>query len=544
MLKISRQIVIVAFVAVACVLSALVTGALAAETPKRGGILKFMVGAAGPRSFDGHRQGSFASIHVTAPFYSVLIRVNPENPASVTDFVCDLCTAMPKPIDSRKKYTFHIRKNVRFHDGSPLTAHDIAASFSKIIFPPKGVTSRRKAMFSMVKRVHAPDGFTVVFELKYTSAAFIPALANPFNFIYSKSVLDKDIHWYEKNVMGSGPFRFKRFKRGPPGTFIEGVRNPDYYHESKPYLDGFRAIYEKQQSKRVKAIRKGTAWIEFRGFPPRIRDRLKRALGDQITIQQSDWNCALQVVPNHRAKPFDDPRVRRALTLAIDRWGDAKRLSRIAILKTVGGIVFPAHPLAATTDELEKIAGYWPDLEKSRAEARRLLTEAGYPNGLEFTLHNRATDQPYKIAGTWLIGQWKKVGFRVKHWVQPTKAFYTTLKTKKDFQVSVLAFCGQVVNPFVDVHRFLSKSRSISNWGNYDDPELDKLYDTMNRSPDPAEQRRIMRKFEKRTLDEEAHHIIVLWWYRIIPHRSIVRGWKISPNHYTNQDLGTVWLAE
>ena len=535
--------VMVVALAAAWVLPALATDALAAETPRRGGILTFMVGAAGPRSLDGHRESSFATLHVTAPFYSVLVRVNPENPASVTDFVCDLCIAIPKPTDGGRKYAFKIRQGVSFHDGSPLTAHDVVASYNKIVFPPKGVRSEREAHFSMVKRVYAPDGFTVVFELKYPTSAFIPATANPFNFIYSKKILDKDIHWYEQNVMGSGPFRFKRFKQSQPGAFVEGVRNPDYYDKGKPYLDGFRAIYEKQQSKRVEAIRKGTALIEFRGFPSRIRDRLMRTLEDRITVQESDWNCALRVIPNHKVKPFDDPRVRRALTLAIDRWGDARRLSRTAILKTVGGVVFPGHPLAATQKELEKIAGYWPDLEKSRAEARRLLTEAGYPSGLEFTLHNRATDQPYRIVGQWLIGQWKKGGFRVKHWVQPTKAFFTTLQTKKNFQVSLEGYCGQVVNPLADVAWFISKSRAPLNYADYQDRVLDELFDAMNRSQDPAEQRRIMRKFEKRVLDEEAHQLIILWWYRIIPHRSIVRGWKISPNHYTNQDLGNVWLA-
>ena len=79
----------------------------------------------------------------------------------------------------------------------------------------------------MVKRIHAPDNYTVVFELKYPSGAFIPALATPFNLIYSKKILDEDLHWYEKNIMGSGPFKFKQQK---PGVLIEGVRNPDYHH--------------------------------------------------------------------------------------------------------------------------------------------------------------------------------------------------------------------------------------------------------------------------------------------------------------------------
>src|SRR5947207_8330949 len=110
------------------------TAAPAAETPKRGGTLTYTIPADAPPSFDGHRESTFATVHGFAPFYSLLIRINPDNPASTTDIVCDLCTAMPQPADGGKTYTFTIRDGVKFHDGSPLTAADVAATFHAIIF--------------------------------------------------------------------------------------------------------------------------------------------------------------------------------------------------------------------------------------------------------------------------------------------------------------------------------------------------------------------------------------------------------------------------
>ena len=95
-----------------------------------------------PPSFDGHRETTFALIHPIAPFYSTLIRVNPDNPAATDDFVCDVCVEMPKAENQGKRYTFKIRKDVKFHNGEALTAHDIVASFQRIIFPPADVMAK------------------------------------------------------------------------------------------------------------------------------------------------------------------------------------------------------------------------------------------------------------------------------------------------------------------------------------------------------------------------------------------------------------------
>jgi len=174
--------------------AALAGPAAADEEPKYGGTLTYMIPADAPPSFDAHREATYATIHSAAPFYSTLIRINPYNPASTTDFVCDLCTQMPQPTDDGKTYTFKIRQGVKWHDGSTLTAADVAASWNKIIDPPEGVTSARQSFFMMVDKVQAPDPTTIVFHLKFATTAFLPALADPYNWIYKKSILDEDPH--------------------------------------------------------------------------------------------------------------------------------------------------------------------------------------------------------------------------------------------------------------------------------------------------------------------------------------------------------------
>src|SRR4051794_35793189 len=507
----------------------------AEETPKYGGTLTYLIPADSPPSFDAQREETYATIHSAAPFYSMLIRVNPMNPGSTTDIVCDLCTEMPTPSDGGKTYTFKIRDDVKFHNGDRLTADDVAASLNKIAFPPAGTLSPRATDFMMVQDIAAPDEHTVVFHLKFTTSAFLPALADPYNWIYQKAVLDKDIHWYEHNILGSGPFKFAGYEAGQS---IKGVRNPDYYFPEKPYLDEIVAIYAPKQSTRVEAIRSDRAEIEFRGLPPASRDELKKQLGDRIAVQESDWNCGSVVTINHAKKPFDDVRVRRALTLAIDRWKGAEALSKIANVRTVGSIVFPTHPLAPSKEQLHEVAGYWTDIEKSRAEAKRLLKEAGAEN-LEFELLNRDVDQPYKYVGIWLVDEWRKIGVKVNQRVLPSGP-WVAAERAGDFTVVLQANCHSVVDPLADVTPYLPGS--YENYGNYKDEKADELYDQALHETDPDKQKQLMWQFAKRIMDDEAHKIMVLWWSRIVPSRSYVKGWKISPSHYVNQDLANVWL--
>ena len=520
------------------ILAATAFGTADAQTPKKGGHFTFMIPADAPPSLDGHRETTFAVTHPTAPFYSVLIRVNPDNPGS-SDFVCDLCTEMPKPTDDGKTYTFKIRDDVKFHDGSKLTSADVLASWSRIISPPEGVSSARQSYFVMVDKVEAPDPTTIVFKLKFASGAFIPALADPFAYIYKKEILDKDQHWYEKNIMGSGPFKFVAYEIGQS---VKGERNPDYYHKGQPYLDGFTAIFAAKQAVRVDAIRADRAATDFRGLPPSARDQLVKELGDKVTVQTSDWNCVNLVTPNHKKKPFDDVRVRRALALAVDSWKGATPLSKIANVHTVGGIVFPGSALAATKEELEKFPGYGTDIAKAREEAKKLLKEAG-AEGLKFELMNRNVDQPYKYVATWLIDEWSKIGLKVEQKVLPTGPFYDGLRNGT-FDVTIDFNCQAVVNPVLDVAKFLPHTVYPENYGQYDDKKAIELYDVLLHAPDEAAQKKAMRAYEKWVIDDQAHMFVTPWWERIIAHRSYMKGWKIGPSHYLNQDLANVWLDQ
>ena len=517
--------------------SALLSFTSQADSPRYGGELVFPVPSE-PPSYDGHREETFGLIHPIAPFYNTLLRVDPFDKTG-TKPAPSLAQSWTASKDG-KTYTFKLHRGVKFHDGSEMTSKDIKASYDKIIFPPPGVGSSRKGQYADVQSVEAPDPYTVVFKLKEPSGSFIASLLSPYNFIYKADILAKDPHWYEKNIMGTGPFIFVEHVKG---SHVIGKKNPNYWDKGKPYLDSFRAIFTTSSSAEVAAVRGERAQIQFRGFSPKDRDNLVAALGNKITVQESPWDCILLGAINHEKKPFDDKRVRRALTLALDRYTGSKALSQIAIVKEVAGVQVPGTPYATPPAELAKVAGYWPDAEKSRAEARRLLKEAGVPEGFSFTFKNRGVPMPYEPLGVWMIDQWRRIGLNVNQEVIEAAAYFGVLR-KGDFQVAMDFQCGYIVEPDLDTYKFLSTERNPANYGRYKDPVLDALYDKQSRQTNVEARKKIVREFEKRVLDEEAHYFMTLQWHRIIPHSSKMHGWTVTPSHYLNNTLDTVWLSQ
>jgi peptide/nickel transport system substrate-binding protein len=522
---------------VIALLLALVAPGAAQESPRRGGELVFVVQSE-PPSYDAHREETFGLIHPIAPFYSLLLRIDPTDPKG-RRIAGDLAESWTRSADGLT-YTFKIRKGVKFHDGQPLTARDVKASYDHVIFPPEGVVSNRKGSYIAFKSVEAPDDRTVVFRLKWPAAAALSLLASPWNVIYSADQLRQDPRWYETHINGSGPFVFVEHVKG---SHVLGRRNPNYVQKDRPYLDAFRAVFVTSASAQIAAIRGGRAAAQFRGITPGEREQLVQALGDEIRIQESAWDCTNWIAINHERKPFHDRRVRRALTLAIDRHQMSRALSKITIVRDLAGVQVPGTEFATPPADLEKLAGYGRDVERSRAHARRLLREAGVPEGFAFTLKNRGIPHPYEPVGVYLIDQWRRIGLNVTQEMIEPAAYFTTIRGG-DFEVALDFQCGYLVEPDLDLYKFQSVGLSDANYSRYRDPVLDDLYQKQSRARDRASRLRFIRALEKRLVDEEAHYLATLQWHRIVAHHRKLRGWHITPSHYVNHQLDTVWLSD
>src|SRR5215475_4680674 len=457
-----------------------------AETPRRGGVLLAAIAADAP-SLDVHQESTFATLQPVAPMYSTLLQIDPYGyPNIIGDVDSDWKVAA-----DGLTYTFKIRPGIRFHDGSPLTAADVKASYDKIIFPPEGVRSPRKVYYPAVAAIEVPDPSTVVFRLKFPSASLLSNLASPWNVIYPKTYLDKDPNYFKTRVVGSGPFKFKSYT---PGSTFEGERNPDYFVKDRPYLDGYKFFISTETSVRAAAIRSGRAYIEFRNLPDPEVEGIRKQLGDKVVVQQTPFVIQFGVAINNTIKPFTDVRVRRALTLGIDRYTGGKVLSSLAGLKDVGALTRPGTEWAIPQAELEKLPGFGRDAEKNRAEAKRLLTEAGYPNGLKVVLKNRNVKLPYQDFAVFLIQEWRKIGVEVEHRPLETAAWFADGQDTGNFELIVAPAVEFMDEPDQFLGRYATGS--TQNWGRFSDPRIDDLFSRQARTLDPGERKRLINEME------------------------------------------------
>lgn len=503
-----------------------------AQQPVRGGTLEYAV-VGWPSTLDCHGATSFAVFHYVSPHYSLLVKFDQDRYPEVKGDIAESWAISSDGL----AYTFKIRSNVVFHDGTPLTSADVKASFDRLISPPPGVVSASQALFNAVDAVEAPDPATIVFRLKRPQSYFLGVLAYPANCIYSAKRLAADPLSPSKEVVGTGPFVHVSQVQG---SHWVGKRFDRYFLADRPYLDGFRAIAFSQNSAVATALQSGQVLAEFRGFAPPVRDRLKGVMGEALDVQESTWALSIALTFNSERAPFNDARVRRALNMSIDRWAGAENLAKIATVKSVGATQRPGSPWAASNEELADYPGFSRDMAKARAEARRLLAEAGQPS-LKFKLSNRSVPDPYTSVGIYLIDQWRRIGVEVEQVPLELKS-YDAARSAGEFDAIVEYTNALVDDPELELIKYVSKDRSQLSFGRYTDRELDALFDQVVQSSNADERRSITRAFEKRLADQ-AYMMPILWMQRITLMSSRIKGWRITPTHLVNQDLVDVWLS-
>jgi peptide/nickel transport system substrate-binding protein len=502
------------------------------QQPRHGGTLTYAV-LGDPPTIDCHAASSFATMHYVSPHYSLLIKVDPHDPSKVAPDVAESWTQAADKL----AYTFKLRPGVQFHDGTPLTSADVKATFDRIRNPPQGIVSIRQSVYARIADIETPDPSTVTFKLKSPSPAFLANIASPFNCLYSAARLAKNPNAPADEVVGTGPFQFVERVRGAHWV---GKRFEGYFDKPKPYLDGFRAVNTSPQSLAM-ALQSGQVMTEFRTMAPTIRDRLQAESGDKFRFHTRVYDFLIVVAFNTKKPPFDDARVRRALSLAIDRWGGAQALSKISSLAYVGGTQRPESPWAASEDEMVAHPGFGKNIAEARAEARRLLKEAKQ-EALSLKLVNRNIADPYTSAGVYLVDQWRQVGVTVEH-AQVDVRTLTTAMRSGEFDV-IIDFLGEGVDdPSIGLARNISADVSSYNPSGFIDRTIDDLYRRIDSEFDPVARKRLVRDFERHFL-HRAYQVPFLWLNRTVAMPANMGGFIMTPSHFLNQDLAGLWLAE
>jgi peptide/nickel transport system substrate-binding protein len=500
-----------------------------AQSPKRGGILNFAV-TAEPPNYDCHASQTFTTTHTVIPFYSYLVKFDTGQDSKIVGDLAKSWTISPDGL----VYTFKLHEGVKFHDGTPLTSADVKATFERIAHPPEGVVSMRKSSMDDVASIEAPDPTTIVFRLNVVNMSMLDNLASPFNCVYSAAKLKENPKYPETTVMGSGAFQLVEHQRG---SYMTAKRFDGYFRPGRPYLDGFEAVFVKSNAV-VPGMLGGQFDAEFRGRTPAERDQLMKS-SDKWVLQEGPWTTNNIVIFNTTKKPFDDARVRKALSLAIDRRNGSVALSKITFVKTPGGFLRPGYEFALPEAEILKMPGYGADIEAARAEARRLLKEAGVEN-LTIKLHNRNLPEPYTPIGVFLIDQWRRIGVKVEHTQVETAPYFGNMVDGK-FDVAYLP------PPADDVTAaylyFLTNAKSPLSYSRHTDTRIDDLWERQKRERDPEKRKALIHEMERVMLTEN-YYLSIAWWQRIIVLHKKVKGWHFSASHFYGQDLVDVWLDE
>jgi peptide/nickel transport system substrate-binding protein len=496
---------------------------------KRGGTLDFAV-TVEPTNYDCHSATSFAFLHPVAPHYSTLLKFDA---ASYPQIIGDLAESWQISPDNLT-YVFKLRPNVYFHDGSKLTSADVKASYERIIHPPPGIVSARQVDYGVISSIDTPDASTVIFHLQWPQAEMLASFASPWNCIYSAAKLAADPHYPETHVLGTGPFVFVEHVKG---QYWAGHRWDRYFLAGRPYLDGYKAIFMNAGSI-MSAYQAGQIMAEFRGVTPAQRDQL-RAQDGKFTVSESPWLSNLIVVFNAQRPPFDNPQIRRALSLAIDRWGAAQQLQGSTFLKYVGGLMRPGSNLAMAEAELVTLPGFSRDIAASRGEAKRLLAEAGV-NNLTVNLLVRDIPIPHYAGADLLTASWQEIGVGTTQNRQKISDWQKIVDSR-DFDIA-LDFSGDYYDdPTIQMTKYVSQDLSPVNYSGSTDRFLDALFIGQAMTVDQRQRIKIVREFEHRALTE-AYTVPLLWWNRIVATSAKVKGWSITPSHFIGQDLTDVWL--
>jgi peptide/nickel transport system substrate-binding protein len=506
------------------------------EKPEPGGILR--IGTR--RDPDVSDPFQWSTITYAMPQYNLYSQLVRRGYPDETTVEPDIAERWDVSAD-RKTYTFHLRKNAKWHDGKPFTARDVEYWVARGKNPPTGVLSLFKGVFNEVASLQVIDDHTVAMTTAVPRPGFLLELAQPYNRLAHPRHLFEGKEPQRPdavNYVGTGPFKFKRYRRG---SLFEIEKNPDYFVPGLPYLDGVQFYVTQDAATHFGLFRTGRLDMTGRAAgwymtTPQI-EILKRELGERVKFG-GFYNVAWHLVYNPSFAPFADVRVRRAIALWLNRQEAIKAIEEGQGVP--GGYFAPGSAFAQI--DWSRQPGTRAAKEADRAQAKRLMAEAGHPNGFSFVIMSRDL---WVRAAEWVAGDLKGLGITATLDVvdQPTRA---KRNSEGRFQADIFTIQGVTLEQMRDSFHTSITQGMLPAWkGRPEAARVDKLLETATTSLDPGERKRLAKELEQLIYIDQALTVCLEVPQTMQAWLDTVRGYRQPiADQAVHNDLQWVWLAK
>jgi len=513
---------------VAALMAAAVLTAIPAvsQTPKSGGVLNLMQREDPPQGFSIHETATISTVWPGMPCFNNLVLFDPLKKTESMDTIIGELAEKWSWQDNFRNVVFFLRKDVKWHDGKPFTSKDVKYTFD-MVREAKDAQAKlrinpRKDWYANVENIEAPEPHTVIFHLKRPQPSLLMMLASGYSPVYPAHVPPAELR---TGCVGTGPFKLKEWKKG---EYIDFVKNPDYFIKGRPYLDGLRYIPIQERGTKFAALQSGRLDVGFPGDATKtIAEQVTKAEpGIKLTISNQNVNDNLLL--NVTKPPFNNIKVRRAISMAIDRRAAVQAVHQGGAIVGASLAPKPYGVWGLLEKDLAQLPGYGKSADE-KARARKILIEAGFgpANPLKVEMATRATAIYIDLA-SFVISELRQVGVEATL-KQIETAQWHPLATRKEYQAGPNLTGIGPDDPDANFYENYACG-SPRNYTGYCDEQVMKMIDQQSQELDPKKRLQMVWAIQKKLEEDAARPMIdwrldyyLQWQYvkNLIPHQSI-----------------------
>jgi len=497
------------------------------QGPKPGGVLKVMQREDLPQGFAIHETSTISSVWPAMPCLSNLVIFDPLKKQESMDTVLGELAEKWSWQDNYRNLVFFLRKNVKWHDGHPFTSKDVKFTFDMLREAPDAQAklriNPRKDWYANVEAIEAPEPHTVVFRLGRPQPSLLLMLASGYTPVYAAHIPPAS---YRTGCIGTGPFKLKEWKRG---EYVDYVRNPDYFIKDRPYLDGLRYIPITERGTKFAALQAGRLDVAFPGDGSKtIAEQVTKA-EPRIKLTVAAQNVNDNLMLNTTKPPFDNVKVRQAMSLAIDRKAYAQAVHQGGAIIGASMAPRPYGVWGLLEKDLAKLPGFGGKPADNKAKAKKLLAEAGFGPSSPLKLELLTRNTPvYLDFASFVVSELKHVGVEGAVKLIETAQWHP-MATRKEYQFGPNLTGIGPDDP--DANFFENYGcASPRNYTGYCNEQIAKMVEQQSQELDLKKRMEMVWTIQKR-LEEEAARPMVGWrleyylqWQHVknlVPHQSI-----------------------